>query len=130
MKRRLLRRSCIILVAMLISNVASLLLQYAGNGELYKVMDFSWWTGLFTLKTEYTISAALLPISIFLLLTPSLFVIHDKIKLTFFMVGSGLLALLTWGISISFAHCKLSTTHLMDVLFFNGSGGPSRYCRF
>jgi hypothetical protein len=39
------------------------------------------------------------------------------------MLGSVLFALLTWGISISFAHDKLSTTHLMDVLFFNGSGG-------
>jgi hypothetical protein len=120
---RLWRRSWILFVVMFISNLASVLLQYTGSHELYKVMDFNWWIGLFSFRTEYTISAALLPISILLLVTPLLFVILDKVKLIFFILGTALFALFSWGINVSFSHDTLSTIHLMDVLFFTGAGG-------
>jgi len=120
---RLWRRSWILFVVMFISNLASLLVQYTRSHELYKVMDFNWWIELFSFRTEYTISAVLFPISILLLVTPLLFVILNKVKLVFFIIGTVLFALFSWGVNVSFGHDELSTIHLMEVLFFTGAGG-------
>ncbi len=121
-KRRLRRRAGQVLIVMFVSNVIMLLLNYATTHELARVKTASWWLGLLTLDTPYSISGVLLPIGIFLLLAPILFELYHRYKLVLFSAGVALFALFSWGISYGFGN-SLSDHHWLDVLFRTGAGG-------
>lgn len=68
--RTLRRRGWQILAIMLVSNVVFQTLKYAADGSLAPLASFSWWLGLLTFETPYSISAILIPTGLLLLLAP------------------------------------------------------------
>lgn len=61
-----------LLIVMFVSNVILLVLSHLSDGNVQPMSHFSWWTGLLTGKTHYSISAILLPSALFLIATPFL----------------------------------------------------------
>jgi hypothetical protein len=63
-RRSLHRKALQLLAVMFLSNVALLGLHYLVTHQIATVLDLSWWIGLFTLATPYSISGVLLPIAV------------------------------------------------------------------
>lgn len=70
-KRGLRRRAWQLLLVMFISNVVLLITKYVPLHEIDRIKHLSWWIGLVTFKTEYSISGVLLPTAVLLLILPA-----------------------------------------------------------
>ena len=121
-QRRLLQRAWQILAVMFVSNVFFLLGRYLLTQELERVKNPSWWIGLVTLKTEYSISGILLPTGILLLLTPLLFRADQRWRLPRLAVGLLVFALFVRTLQYVLAG-RVSGHHLLSVLLYTGAGG-------
>ncbi|MDI9613080.1 MAG: acyltransferase [Acidobacteriota bacterium] len=68
-----------LLIVMFISNVVLLALAHLSDGNLLPLSQFSWWAGLLTGKTHYSISAILLPSALLLIATPLLHKLSESL---------------------------------------------------
>ena len=93
------RRAFQLLLVMFISNFILLVTKYMALHELDKVKHLSWWVGLITFETPYSISLVLLPTVVFLLLAPVL----NQIRMRFGVMALALSAL-TAGIWVHHGH--------------------------
>jgi hypothetical protein len=107
---------------MFFSNLFFLVFRLLVRKEGVRLLDLNWWTGLFTLRTEYSISGVLLPISLFLFSIPLLAKFQKRYGLASLAVLSVFMALFlsnasqTWG-------ARLSGSHFFDLLFIHGLSG-------
>jgi hypothetical protein len=117
--RGLRRRALQLLVVMLVSNVALLITKYGVTGDLGRIARLDWWFGLFTLKTQYSISGVLLPTSVLLLLLPVADYLRQRWGLTPFALGALFVALV---IRIASAEWSANTPVFRIISF--GAGFP------
>ncbi|MGE5109516.1 MAG: hypothetical protein ACM3JB_01580 [Acidobacteriaceae bacterium] len=72
-EEKLRRKAGRLLIVMFLSNVFFLVVSYSVQGRLSLLREPSWWTGLLTLSTPYSISGILLPVAVMLIVTPYLY---------------------------------------------------------
>jgi hypothetical protein len=119
-RKRLYRRAKQILLVMFVSNIVMLSVHYMVAGRTALLLDLHWWLGLFTFRTEYSISAILLPTALLLLVATELYLLCDTIGTTLFtsMVAAGVFII--WEVTDG---RHLPTLYITEMLFFTGISG-------
>lgn len=120
--RRLLRRGKEILIVMFLSNIFFLISAGVVRGDTSDLAEPTWWLGLLTLHTEYSISAILLPTGLMLLLAPGVLRLTDRRLRAWIlpsMLGFSVLASTARHVANSYP----PVPHMLDRLFVAGVGG-------
>jgi hypothetical protein len=107
---------------MFISNMILLSLDAVARQDVAALSLLSWWIGLLTLETRYSISGVLLPIAALVMLSPVLFRLHRKMGYSRFGSMAIGFALCMWWIKDT-ATDTFCDNHLLDVAFCSGAGG-------
>jgi hypothetical protein len=121
-RKRLYRRAKEILLVMFFSNIVMLSMSYAMAGNLSVLAQSNWWVGLFTLQTEYSISAILLPTAVLLFIAADLALICEKIKIIPFAAIALVMVIM---VTIISRDKLLPMSHLTDIMLYGGVGGFS-----
>jgi hypothetical protein len=87
-KRTLHSKALRLLIVMFVSNLTFLLAHHALQGQADKLKKLSWWVGLVTFQTPYSISGVLLPIALSLLLFPYLTRLGERLGWLPMSIGS------------------------------------------
>jgi len=87
-KAKVQRRAKEILIVMFLSNTLMLLLKMTIQGNIYRAHDISWWLGLITFNTPYSISAILIPTGLLMCIAPYLVKFEGKIGWQLFGLAS------------------------------------------
>ena len=119
-KEKIHGRSKEILIVMFISNLVMLLLKLLVQGHLSVAMDSSWWLGLVTFSTPYSISAILIPTGLLMCLSPYLIKGEERIGWQLFGFNSLIVVFLLWLLELEF---RGSSSRLFQLLFSEGIGG-------
>jgi hypothetical protein len=121
-QHRLFRRAWQVFVVMFVSNVVLLIAKLLLTHELDKLRNLTWWLGLVTLRTEYSISGVLLPTVVLLLFAPLLFRAAQHWKPIHLTAVAFLFALFARTIPEAFPN-TISAYRVTDILFGHGLGG-------
>jgi hypothetical protein len=111
-----------LLLVMFFSNIFFLIFKLIVQNQAERLMDWKWWVGLVTLKTEYSISGVLLPICLLLLVIPMLAKFHERFGLISLVILSMVFAFLAWKVGSAWPG-RVSSSQLLDLLFHRGVGG-------
>src|SRR3989442_4904349 len=76
-RRRVLRRAKQVLLVMFASNVLMVVVKRVVTFETDPLFSLDWWVGLLFVRSESSISGVLLPIALFLLVSPLLVALYD-----------------------------------------------------
>jgi hypothetical protein len=115
-------RSRQILAVMVSSNIFFAMMRELVAGNNAPLHSLSWWTGMVTLDTPWTISGVLLPTALVVVCGPALF--KWMRKSPWLLLGALLLArLATAAISLNVANTPAATNWLVRILFVEGLGG-------
>src|SRR5262245_11630370 len=125
-RERVVRRAKQLLVVMFASNVVMVTIRHLVSHETKPLFTFAWWWQFLVLGTEWSISGVLLPIALFLLISPGLIRmadaersrLHAVVAATAVTLGTGA----AWSVR-ALAGDALVSHHMLDVLFGNGLGG-------
>lgn len=85
-KESLQRKAIQLLVVMFISNMVLLIIHHLVRHEIAAILNTSWWIGLLTLSTPYSISGVLLPIAACVFMLPYLVKVGNRTG--WFVAGS------------------------------------------
>jgi len=119
-KAKVQRRAKEILIVMFLSNTLMLLLKMTIQGNIYRALDISWWLGLITFNTPYSISAILIPTGLLMCIAPYLVKFEGKIGWKLFSLTSLALVLFLWSLKEGYSD---SSNRLFQLLFTQGIGG-------
>jgi len=123
---RVVRRANQLLVVMFASNVAMVTLRHLVSHDTKPLFTPGWWWQLLVLGTEWSISGVLLPIALFLLISPVLVRMLDagrsRVQAVVVATALTLCTGSAWSVR-AFAGDALVSHHVLDVLFGNGLGG-------
>src|SRR5436309_8062240 len=101
-RRRVLRRWKQVLLVMFASNVLMVVVKRVVTHETDPLFSLDWWVGLLFFRSESSISGVLLPIALFLLVSPLLVALYDgcRSKVYGVTLTAGLLffVALTWSV--------------------------------
>src|SRR3989442_750784 len=102
-RRRVLRRAKQVLIVMFASNVLMVAIKHLIAHETESLFTLHWWGRLLFFGSEWSISGVLLPIGVFLLISPVLIALYDGCRSTIqgVMLTGGVLvcAALTWSVA-------------------------------
>lgn len=118
---RLWKRAKEVLIVMFFSNIFFLALAHVVGGTVSQLCEISWWVGLFTFDTAYSISAILIPTGLLLLAAPKLLEVAERWPKSY-MLGTILMAFLIETLGQYLARFS-SQHHVADLLFLSGIGG-------
>ena len=125
-RARVVRRAHQLLIIMCASNIVMVTVRHLVSHETKPLFTFAWWWHFLVLGTEWSISGVLLPIALFLLISPALMRVLDtgRSRLEGYAVAAvvTLCAGAAWSVS-AFAGDGLVHYHVLDVMFGSGLGG-------
>src|SRR3989441_2275697 len=125
-RRRVLRRAKQVLLVMFASNVLMVAIKHLVAHETESLFTLEWWWRLLFLGSEWSISGVLLPIGLFLLISPALVALYDGCRSTIQggMLTRGVLvcAALTWSVP-AFPAASVGPLHALNVRSGAGAGG-------
>src|SRR5262245_54958074 len=126
LRQRVLRRAKELLLVMLVSNAIMVGIRHLVAHETEPLFSLAWWSGVLVLGSEWSISGILLPIGLFLVVSPALVALYDRsrsqIQRVIFAGGVLLFAALTWSV-LSLAPDGLAYLRVLDAMFGEGVGG-------
>ena len=125
-RRRVLRRAKQVLLVMFASNVFMVAIKHLMAHETESLFTLHWWGRLLFFGSEWSISGVLLPIGVFLLISPVLIALYDGCRSTIqgVMLTGGVLvcAALTWSVA-AFAPDNAGPHDALNMMFGAGVGG-------
>ena len=125
-RERVFRRARQILLVMLVSNAVMVGIRRLVAEESGPLFSFEWWSGVLFFGSEWSISGILLPIGLFLVVSPALVGLYDRCRSRLHVValagGLLLFAALTWSVP-ALVGDGLAYHHVLDLLFGAGPGG-------
>jgi hypothetical protein len=125
-RQRVIRRAKELLVVMLASNVVMVGIKRLVAHETEPLFSLEWWSGFLVLGSEWSISGILLPIGLFLVVSPALVALYDRcrsqLQQVMFAGGVFLFAALAWSLP-SLVPSGLANHRSLDVMFGAGLGG-------
>jgi hypothetical protein len=125
-RKRVVRRAKQLLVVMFASNVVMVTVRHLVSHETKPLFTVAWWWQFLVLGTEWSISGVLLPIALFLLISPALVRVLDagRSRLHAVVVAAAVTVCTgsAWSVPVV-AGDSLASHHVLDVLFGNGLGG-------
>jgi len=125
-RARVVRRAKQLLVVMFASNVVMVTVRHLVSLETKPLFTLAWWWQFLVLGTEWSISGILLPIALFLLISPALIRMRDACRSRLHdVVVATAVTLFTgsaWSVR-AFAGDSLLRHHVLDVMFGSGLGG-------
>src|SRR5881628_2737801 len=125
-RERVVRRAKQLLVVMFASNVVMVTVRHLVSHETKPLFTLAWWWQFLVLGTEWSISGVLLPIALFLLISPALVRVLDagRSRLHAVVVAAAVTVCTgsAWSVPVV-AGDSLASHHVLDVLFGNGLGG-------
>src|SRR2546422_1713791 len=125
-RRRVLRRAKQVLLVMFASNVLMVAIKHLVAHETESLFTLDWWGKLLFFGSEWSISGVLLPIGLFLLISPVLVALYDGCRSTIqgVMLTGGVLvcAALTWSVA-AFAPDNAGPHDALNMMFGAGVGG-------
>src|SRR5881409_234977 len=125
-RERVVRRAKQLLVVMFASNIVMVTIRHLVSHETKPLFTLAWWWQFLVLGTEWSISGILLPIALFLLISPALIRMRDACRSRLHdVVVATAVTLFTgsaWSVR-AFAGDSLLRHHVLDVMFGSGLGG-------
>src|SRR2546426_6832408 len=125
-RERVVRRAKQLLAVMFASNVVMVTIRHRVSHETKPLFTFAWWWQFLVLGTEWSISGILLPIALFLLISPALIRVLDagRSRLHAVMIAAAvtLCTGAAWSVR-AVAGARLVHHHVLDLLFGSGLGG-------
>src|SRR6266436_5540533 len=125
-RHRVLRRAKQVLLVMFASNVLMVVVKRVVTHETDPLFSLDWWVGLLFFRSESSISGVLLPIALFLLVSPLLVALYDgcRSKVYGVTLTAGLLffVALTWSMQ-ALAADGHGTHDALSAMFGAGAGG-------
>jgi len=125
-RHRVLRRAKQVLLVMFASNVLMVVVKRVVTFETDPLFSLDWWVGLLFFRSESSISGVLLPIALFLLVSPLLVALYDgcRSKVYGVTLTAGLLffVALTWSVQ-ALAADGHGTHDALSAMFGAGAGG-------
>jgi len=125
-RHRVLRRAKQVLLVMFASNVLMVVVKRVVTHETDPLFSLDWWVGLLFFRSESSISGVLLPIALFLLVSPLLVALYDgcRSKVYGVTLTAGLLffVALTWSVQ-ALAADGHGTHDALSAMFGAGAGG-------
>src|SRR6266446_7626663 len=125
-RERVVRRAKQLLAVMFASNVVMVTIRHLVSHETKPLFTFAWWWQFLVLGTEWSISGILLPIALFLLISPALIRVLDagRSRLHAVMIAAAvtLCTGAAWSVR-AVAGESLVHHHVLDLLFGSGLGG-------
>jgi len=125
-RQRVLRRAKELLLVMLASNAVMVAIRHLVAHEHEPLFSLEWWSGVLVLGSEWSISGILLPIGLFLVVSPALVGLYDKcrsrLQQVMFAAGVLLFAAFAWSVP-SLVPGDLAHHRALDVMFGAGAGG-------
>jgi hypothetical protein len=125
-RHRVLRRAKQVLLVMFASNVLMVVVKRVVTHETNPLFSLDWWVGLLFFRSESSISGVLLPIALFLLVSPLLVALYDgcRSKVYGVTLTAGLLffVALTWSVQ-ALAADGHGTHDALSAMFGAGAGG-------
>src|SRR3989442_1788020 len=125
-RERVVRRAKQLLAMMFASNVVMVTIRHLVSHETKPLFTLAWWWQFLVLGTEWSISGILLPIALFLLISPALIRMRDACRSRLHdVVVATAVTLFTgsaWSVR-AFAGDSLLRHHVLDVMFGSGLGG-------
>jgi hypothetical protein len=99
-----------------------LFLKHAFEGSLNELAQLSWWMGLLTFSTPYSISAILIPTAVLLRFSHDILLLLSKFPHIIVFLYAMIFSLVVQGIT-SVLENSSEVPHLLDILFVGGIGG-------
>ncbi len=125
-RERVVRRAKQLLVVMFASNIVMVTIRHLVSHETKPLFTLAWWWQFLVLGTEWSISGILLPIALFLLISPALIRVLDagRSRLHAVMIAAAvtLCTGAAWSVR-AVAGESLVHRHVLDLLFGSGLGG-------
>src|SRR3989442_4309291 len=125
-RERVVRRAKQLLAMMFASNVVMVTIRHLVSHETKPLFTLAWWWQFLVLGTEWSISGILLPIALFLLISPALIRVLDagRSRLHAVMIAAAvtLCTGAAWSVR-AVAGESLVHHHVLDLLFGSGLGG-------
>lgn len=125
-RERVVRRAKQLLAVMFASNVVMVTIRHLVSHETKPLFTLAWWWQFLVLGTEWSISGILLPIALFLLISPALIRVLDagRSRLHAVMIAAAvtLCTGAAWSVR-AVAGESLVHHHVLDLLFGSGLGG-------
>src|SRR5215470_8550305 len=126
LRQRVLHRAKELLLVMLASNAVMVGIRHLVAHETEPLFSLEWWSGVLVLGSEWSISGILLPIGLFLVVSPALIGLYDscrsRIQQLIFASGVLVFAALMWSVP-SLARDSLAYYRVLDAMFGEGAGG-------
>src|SRR3989441_13121061 len=125
-RERVVRRAKQLLAMMFASNVVMVTIRHVVSHETKPLFTLAWWWQFLVLGTEWSISGILLPIALFLRISPALIRVLDagRSRLHAVMIAAAvtLCTGAAWSVR-AVAGESLVHHHVLDLLFGSGLGG-------